>query len=109
VNVRAGAFFTYAWGVAQAGTQHAALGTAFVRVEPISRLYTGARFDVAVRDVRTAPADAISTFWLTVGYRVADPLEVFLVGSRSAPTNRADAELPGSDAWSLRVVGRVVF
>jgi hypothetical protein len=108
-TVRGGALFTYAWGVAQAGTQHAALGTAFVRVEPIARLLTGARLDVAVRDVRTAPADAISTLWLNVGYRIADPLEVFLAGSRSLPTTRADSEVPGSDAWSLRVIGRVVF
>lgn len=107
--VRAGAFFTYAWGVGQNGTQHAALGTAFVRVEPVSRLLAGARVDVAVRDVRTAPADAISTVWLTAGYRVADPLEVFLAGSRSIPTSRADAEVPGSDSWALRVIGRVVF
>lgn len=107
--VRAGAFFTYAWGVGQNGTQHAALGTAFLRVEPITRVLAGARVDVAVRDVRTAPADVISTIWLTAGYRVADPLEVFLAGSRSIPTNRADAEVPGSDSWALRVIGRVVF
>jgi hypothetical protein len=107
--VRAGAFFTYAWGVAQNGTQHAALGTAFLRVEPITRVLAGARVDVAVRDVRTAPADAISTVWLTAGYRVADPLEVFLAGSRSLPTSRADAEVPGADSWALRVIGRVVF
>jgi len=109
VRVRGGAFFTYAWGVAQVGTQHAALGTAFVRVEPVARLLAGVRMDVAVRDVRTAPADAISTLWLTTGYRLADPLEVFLVGSRSIPTTRAENEVPGSDAWTLRVTGRVIF
>lgn len=108
-RVRGGAFFTYAWGVAQAGTQHAAVGTAFVRVEPLPRLLTGAKVDVVVRDVRTAPADAISTVWLTLGYRIADPLEVFLAGSRAIPTTRADAEVPGSDSWALRVIGRVVF
>ena len=109
VAVRAGAFFTYAWGVGQNGTQHAALGSAFLRVEPITRVLAGARVDVDVRDVRTAPADAITTIWLTAGYRVADPLEVFLAGTRSIPTNRADAEVPGSDCWALRVIGRVVF
>lgn len=109
VLVRAGAFFTYAWGVAQAGAQHAALATAFLRVEPLPRLLAGARVDVAVRDVRTAPADAISTVWLTAGYRIADPAEVFLAGTRTIPTTRAEAEVPGADAWSLRVIGRVVF
>ena len=81
---RAGAFFTYAWGVAQ--RRDAARGRsarAFVRVEPVTRLLVGARADVAVRDVRTGPADAISTLWLTAGYRIADPLEVFVAGSRS--------------------------
>jgi hypothetical protein len=107
--VRAGAFFTYAWGVAQAGTQRAALGTAFVRVEPVSRVLAGARVDVAVRDVSAAPADSISTVWLTAGYRLADPAEVFLAGTRTIPTARAEAEVPGADAWSLRVIGRVVF
>lgn len=107
--LRAGAFFTYAWGVGQNGTQHAALGTAFLRIEPVTRVLAGARVDVAVRDVRTAPADAISTLWLTAGYRVADPLEVFLAASRSIPTSRANAEVPGADAWALRVIGRVVF
>ena len=109
VRLRAGAFATYGWGIAQNGTQHAALVTAFVRAEPIPRVLVGARVDVAVRDVRTAPADAISTLWLTAGYRVAEPLEVFLAGTRTIPTTRANAEVPGSDAWALRVIGRVVF
>ncbi len=39
--VRAGAFFTYAWGVGQNGTQHAALGTAFLRVEPTRSARSG--------------------------------------------------------------------
>jgi hypothetical protein len=108
-RVRAGVFFTYAWGVAQSGTQHAALGSAFVRVEPIARLLAGARVDVAVRDVKTGPADAISTVWLTAGYRLADPVEVFLAGTRTVPTARAEVEVPGADSWSLRVIGRVVF
>jgi len=109
VRVRGGAFFTYAWGVAQLGTQHAAVGTAFLRVEPLPRLLTGAKLDIVVRDVRNAPPDAVSTLWLTLGYRVAEPLEVFLAGSHAIPTSRADAEVPGSDNWALRVIGRVVF
>jgi hypothetical protein len=109
VMVRGGAFFTYAWGVAESAIQHAALGTAFVRVEPLPRLLAGARVDVAVRDVTTGPADAISTVWLTAGYRVADPLELFLAGSHTIPTARANAEVPGADAWALRVIGRVIF
>ena len=108
-RVRGGLSFTYAWGVAQSGTQRAILGSAFVRVEPIKRVLVGARYDAWARDVGVAPNDEISTAWLTAGYRVADPIEVFLAGSRSLGTTRADAEVPGSDAWTLRVIGRVVF
>jgi hypothetical protein len=107
--VRAGAFLAYAWGIAQAGTQQGAAGTAFLRVEPRERLLLGARVDVAVRDVTTGPADAISTVWLTAGYRIAEPAEVFLAGTRALPTARAEAEVPGADTWSLRVIARVVF
>lgn len=108
-RVRGGAFFTYAWGVAQSGTQRAILGSAFVRVEPIKNVLVGGRFDAWARDVGVAPNDEISTAWLTAGYRIANPIEVFLAGSRSLATTRADAEVPGSDAWTLRVISRVVF
>ena len=108
-RVRGGLFFTYAWGVAQSGTQRAILGSAFVRVEPVKRVLLGARYDAWARDVGVAPNDEISTAWLTAGYRIADPIEVFLAGSRALATTRADAEVPGSDAWALRVIGRVVF
>lgn len=106
-RVRAGALFTYAWGVAQSGTQRAALASSFLRVEPVSRLLVGARFDTWIRD--SSGSNVVNTLWLSAGYRIADPLEVFLVGSRHLPTTRAQAELPGADAWSARAVARVVF
>lgn len=108
-RVRAGAHLTHAWGVAQLGTQRAILASAFVRVEPIPRLLFGARLDHVVRDVETEPNDFLTTVWGSAGYRVALPVETFLALSRSIPTTRAQSELPGSDAWDLRAVLRVVF
>lgn len=107
--VRAGAFFAHAWGIADLGTARALALTAFLRVEPIDRLYLGARFDHVVRDTLNDPLSAVSSVWGTVGYRVLDPLEAFLAVSRNVPTRRAEDELPGSNFWDLRVVGRVVF
>ena len=108
-----GAFFTYAWGIAQLGRQRAMLLSGFVRVEPVHRLLLGVRADHAVRDASPdppdSPLDAVSTLWGTVGYRVVTPLESFLALTRVIPTTRAQAELPGSNAWELRVIGRVVF
>jgi len=107
--VRAGAFFTYAWGVRQSGTQQAIAASALVRVEPWVRVIGAARVDVHVRDVTTGPADAVTTAWLSAGYRLAEPLEVYVAGSRAVPTARAAAEVPGAEAATLRVMGRVVF
>jgi len=108
-TVRAGAFFAHAWGLADLGTARALALTAFVRVEPIDRLYLGARFDHVVRDAVNDPLNTLDTVWGTVGYRVLDPLEGFLAVTRSIPTRRAEDEAPGSNYWDLRIIGRVVF
>lgn len=108
-RVRAGAYATYAWGIGQLGTQNGYLISAFARVEPIPRLLFGARVDHQNRNVDAAPADRVTSFWITTGYRVALPLETFLAFDKTMPTTRAAAEVPGSDAWQLRVIARVVF
>lgn len=108
-RVRVGAFSTYGWGFAQLGTQRVLLVSIFTRVEPIPRVLLGARFDHVVRDVGADPANTLSSIWGTGGYRIATPIEVFLALSRTLPTTRAQAELPGSDAWELRTIARVVF
>ncbi|MBS2017827.1 MAG: hypothetical protein JST00_33425 [Deltaproteobacteria bacterium] len=108
-HLRGGALFTYAWGRELLGTARGIVASAFVRVEPLERVYLGARFDHVVRDAVNDPEDSVSRVLASFGYRVADPLEVFLVLDRSIPTNRAQNELPGSNAWEGRVVARVVF
>ncbi|MBX3227260.1 MAG: hypothetical protein KIT84_35010 [Labilithrix sp.] len=108
-RIRAGVYATHAWGVAQLGTQRAILASAFVRLEPIPRLLLAARADHWIRNTGAEQADRITTLWLAAGYRVALPIEVFLAADRALPTARAASEVPGSDAWQLRVIGRVVF
>lgn len=108
-RIRGGAYATYAWGVAQLGTQNALVMSGFVRVEPIPRLLFGARIDHQNRNTDATPADKVTSLWLAAGYRVALPLETFLAFDKVIPTDRAAAEVPGSDAWQLRVIARVVF
>jgi hypothetical protein len=107
-RVRGGAFFTHAWGIAQYGRQHAMLASAFVRVEPVPRLLLAARIDHMIRDTEP-PNDFVTSIWGSVGYRVALPIEAFLALTRSIPTERAQNELPGTDAWDARAIVRVVF
>jgi hypothetical protein len=108
-RVRAGAYGTWARGVAELGTQEAQVSSVFVRAEPLDRVLLGARVDHVVRNAGATPADAITTVFLAAGYRIAAPLEAFLALTRSIPTTRADGEQPGSDLWDLRVIGRVLF
>lgn len=108
-RVRAGAVMAYAWGIGQLGIQNGWVVSAFTRIEPIPRLLFGARLDHQNRNVDATPADRVTTFWIAAGYRVALPLEGFLAFDKTLPTTRAVAELPGSDAWQLRVITRVVF
>ena len=108
-SIRAGALLTYAWGREQLGTAKGVVASAFARVEPVSRLYLAARYDHVVRDAVNDPTDTVSRILASLGYRIADPLEAFLVFDRSIPSNRAQNELPGSNAWEGRVVARVVF
>ena len=107
--VRAGAIVAHAWGLRDLGTARALVLSAFVRVEPVERLYLAARFDHVARDLEGAPSSSVSTVLGSVGYRIASPLEAFVAVSRNVPTRRAEDELPGSDFWDLRVVSRVVF
>ncbi len=108
-TVRAGAIVAHAWGVADLGAARALALTTFVRVEPIPRLYVGARFDHVVRDTVNEPANMLSTVWGALGYRLLDPIESFVAVTRSVPTRRAEDELPGSNFWDVRIIGRVVF
>ncbi len=107
--VRGGVAATYAWGLADSGRRRSIIGNVFVRVEPIERLLLGARADRWWLDSRDQKDATITTVTATVGYRVADPLEAFLAGTRSVATDSAVAALPGTDYWEARAVTRIVF
>lgn len=107
-RLRAGATFTYAWGVADDGARRSWLLEGFVRAEPVPRLILGARVLRQVRDTR-ADDDHITTVLGTVGARIAEPFEAFLAVERVIPGARAVAALPGTDRWELRAVSRFVF
>ena len=108
-RVRGGASFTYAWGVGPVGAQRGWVADAFVRVEPIPRLLLGARASRFVRDTDAEATDALGLLTGSVGFRVAAPLEIHLVGDRSLPTSRAAAALPQADFFDARVVTRAYF
>lgn len=107
--VRAGAFVTWAHGVQDQGTQNALVASGFVRVEPVRNVLVGARLDHVVRDTGAEPANEITTLVGALGYRIAEPVEVFATVTRKIPTTRAQSEVPGSDDWELSGVARVVF
>jgi len=108
-RVRAGVTFTYGWGLRDDGNQTGYLLDVFARVEPIDRLLVGARVFHWNRDTRPGDANTVSTVIASVGYRIFDPLEAFLAFDRSLPSTSAQVGLPGTDYWSLRVIGHVVF
>ncbi len=108
-RVRAGATYTYAWGVGDDAVQNSTVTDVFVRVEPIHRLLLSARLAYWVRDTSANPTDAITTIWGAAGWRIADPLEFHLAVTRALPTQATNSELAGSDFLELRAVTRVVF
>lgn len=106
---RAGAFVTWAHGVQEQGSQNAMVASGFVRVEPVRNVLIGGRLDHVVRDTGAEAANQITTLVGALGYRIAEPVEVFATITRKIPTTRAQSEVPGSDDWELSGVARVVF
>lgn len=108
-RIRAGVATTYAWGVEDDGDRRSLVGNLFVRAEPIERLLLGARADRFWLDTNADSDATVTQITATVGYRLADPLEAFLVGTRSLASDSAQAALPGTDYWEARAVTRIVF
>jgi hypothetical protein len=108
-RMRGGVSFTYAWGVELTSDQRAAVGDAFVRVEPVERLLVGLRGSLWVRDTQAPAADQILTVHGSVGWRFADPFELHTAVTRSSPTSAAHAASPGAEHWEARLAARVVF
>lgn len=107
--VRAGLAFTQAWGVEDDAERRSRVANAFVRVEPIERVLFGARVDRFWLDTNVDSDATVTQLTATAGYRLADPLEAFLVGTRSLSSDSAETALPGTNYWEARAVTRIVF
>jgi hypothetical protein len=107
--VRAGVGGTYAWGVEDDGARRSIVASVFLRAEPVERVLLGARADRFWLDTNTDSDATVTAVTLTAGYRLADPLEAFVVGTRSLASDSAQAALPGTDYWEARAVTRIVF
>lgn len=108
-SIRAGIAGTYAWGVEDDADRRSMVANVFLRVEPIERVLLGARVDRFWLDTNTDSDATVTQLTATAGYRLADPLEAFLVGTRSLSSDTAEAALPGTEYWEARAVTRIVF
>jgi len=106
--VSAGIAVTSAWGVEDVAAREALLLEAFARAEMAARVLVGVRVVHFLRD-RRIDADRLTTALLSVGYRVAAPLEIHLALTRDVPASAARAALPGSDRWDLALNARALF
>jgi hypothetical protein len=107
-RVRAGAEFTYAWGVGENGLLDSYVFDAFLRLEPVDRLLFGVRGWTWSRDV-TDGSNRVTMLMGSAGYRIFDPLEGYLQVARTLAGADAETALPGTDHWDFRVISRVVF
>jgi hypothetical protein len=104
----AGVAVTSAWGVEDVAAREALLIEAFARTELFARVLVAVRFVHFLRD-RRVDADRTTTALLSVGVRVAAPLELHLALTRDVPASAARAALPGSDRWDLALNARALF
>ncbi|MBS2032379.1 MAG: hypothetical protein JST54_31075 [Deltaproteobacteria bacterium] len=108
IRIRAGGTSTLAWGVDGDGAAQSRLYELFVRGEPIPRLIFAARLSRYQRDATVAD-DRLDSGLASVGFRAADPLELFLVAQRTSPGAAAASALTGNDTFDVRFVAHVVF
>jgi len=107
-RLRAGFSVTYAKGLADFGDRRSLLVDGFARLEPIENLIFGLRGSYWNRD-QDGSGDTVSTFTGSAGYRIAQPLEAHVAVTRQMSGLVAQAALPGSDFWEIRLASRVVF
>ncbi|MCA9611477.1 MAG: hypothetical protein KC586_01840 [Myxococcales bacterium] len=103
--LKVGGSFTHAQGFAGNGSRTGWLVHGFARLELLNRLLLGARV-VHFRRNADASDDTVSSYQGTVGVRVVEPLETYLVLTQNVAGERAAAALPGSDSWELSAVVR---
>jgi hypothetical protein len=108
-RIRAGADYTFGWGVGTNGTQDSSLVDGFARVEPVSRFIVGGRLSYLTRNTSALSADTVTSLMGTLGWRFGDPLEAFVAVTRAWASTEAQAEAPGSDFTQLQLIAHVVF
>ncbi len=108
-RIGGGVALTYGFGAEGDGQRRPLAAELTARGEPLPDLLLTLRGSVVELD-RTA-ADPLRTLRLDagVGYRLATPLTVFLVATRSSPTEAALAASPGSRYGELSALTRFRF
>lgn len=107
-RVAGGAWAIWILGLEDRGDREALMVEAWARGEPVVGLLLGARFVHFIRNLEDG-GDSLSELTATVGYRVVDPLRVFLAVDRTFAGESAAPSLPGYERWALRVVGELTI
>lgn len=105
--LRAGAGFTYAWGLADSGSTRAWMMDGFANLKPWRGLITALRASSWRRS--TESDDSVLSLTGAVGWEFDPALQIFLAVTRSLPTDDAQAALPDSDYLEARAIARVAF
>jgi hypothetical protein len=104
-----GVLGAYAWGAKDDGARRVVVGETFARGEPVPRVLFAARASLELADP-FAPAgateDRVLRVSVSTGYRLAAPLEVFLVASRTSPSPIAEAREPAIARWEFSTFAR---
>ncbi|MGE0324320.1 MAG: hypothetical protein AB7S68_18535 [Polyangiaceae bacterium] len=105
--LRAGAGFTYAWGLRDSGSTRSWMIDGFANLTPWKGLIAALRASNWRRS--TATDDSILSLTGAVGWEFDPALQTFLAVTRSLPSDDAQAALPDSDYLEARAVARVAF
>jgi hypothetical protein len=106
--LRAGASYTEGWGLGGDGAFRPRLLEAFVSGEPVANLLVGVRATRFVIDSR-GDAPTVDALVVSAGYRVAQELELHVVGDWGRANDAARLAQPAADRSEARAVVRLLF
>lgn len=105
--LRAGAGFTYAWGLADSGAARSWMVDGFANLKPWRGLIAALRASSWRRSTKSD--DSVLSLTGAVGWEFAPALQTFLAVTRALPSDEAQTALPDSDYLEARAVVRVAF